>query len=95
MSSGLQSYTRSKVMPKKEKRFENVAVELYAKRVGDDQKKGIAGVYSTNPDARVLYFKGVHDALVCTRVWLREADQDTLAELLAALERQTRDQPSH
>ena len=82
-------------MPRKkltnQQRLQNVAIELFAKRIQEDTEAGRGDLYTgKNPDARRLYFRGLNDALSMVRVLTAEADSDEwVADVLTALEKQS------
>lgn len=70
--------------------IEHMATSMYGNRVAIDKKQGKEKVYADNPDARALYFKGVHDTIECIETWLgMEVKPETLAMFIEALHQQT------
>lgn len=78
---------------------EHMAASLYAERIAEDAKRGQAAIYTANPDARALYFKGVHDSIGCIEEWVKMGlPKNTLGMFLEALLAQTEDaatKPAH
>jgi hypothetical protein len=68
----------------------NMAAAMYSERVADDARMGRAEVYGKNPDARQLYFKGVHDTIMALNAWVEEGiDPNLLNTFIEALHDQT------
>jgi len=76
--------------PKKNsERYENIAAQLYEKRLEDDAAAGRSKAH-LDPHARSLYFRGANDILKCLRIWLNEVVPPDLPDILDALETQSR-----
>lgn len=70
--------------------IDNMAAAMYTERVADDAKLERAEIYGRNPDARQLYFKGVHDVIVAFSAWVEEEiDLELLNTFITALHDQT------
>lgn len=70
--------------------FDNFATEMYSTRVAQDQDEGKGNVYITNPEARRMYFMGVHDVLVTMNVFANSGcSPGTINELAEKLHDQT------
>lgn len=68
--------------------IEHMAATMYANRVKEDKTRGKGTLYENNPDARALYFKGIHDTLACLEVWM-QGPPNMLGMFLEALANQT------
>jgi hypothetical protein len=70
--------------------LDNMAISMYAERVAEDTRKKRATLYGANPDARQLYFKGIHDTLIVLEEWNAQAiDPNLMALFLEKLHDQT------
>jgi hypothetical protein len=68
----------------------HIATNMYAERVKEEQKAGQSELFANNPDARQLYFKGVHDVLTCLEVWLKcGVPPERLSQFMDELHAQT------
>lgn len=71
---------------------EHMATTMYCNRVSEDTNKGKADLYQRNPDSCALYFKGIHDTLLCLEAWLgMGTPPNTLGMFMEALHSQTVD----
>lgn len=72
---------------------DHMATGMYQERVLNDTKHGNLDIHKRNPDARALYFKGVHDVLECIDTWMKMGlDTETFASFMEQLHAQTADQ---
>ena len=75
-------------MPKVETSDDTLALEMYDQRRKHDAAQGNGHIYTDNPDARALYFKGVHDAITCLESASKVSKQ-AAAQMLTLLLEQT------
>lgn len=74
--------------------IKEMAHNMYLSRVQQEYDNGRHAMLERNPDAELLYRKGVHDALVAIRTWSRnDISPDLLETFMSELYKQTKDGP--